>query len=604
MNTDVRTKEQAIAFLTAKEYLIPGKPTDLQTLSHVLLQFGHAAAGLRMSKTLTDGIRAVALLLAEAGSQQLATEITATIKNQLQEYMESFTTDIETMRDAVEHVTGAAKEITGKMDEFKEGFQESTEQIAQAAQDLTDITAENVNVATTPHHTHQATTYASITQQQIPPTHASVITRGEITDKQILIQKDPKATDNVLESLTEKDLVAKANTALDLMGIEAADKPPETTFVGARKLCNGNILYQLNNRDAAIWLKQTDVQNAFIANYGGTSNIRNKLYYVLAEFVPTTFDAGSSYAHAKVEEDSALGTNVIGHSKYIKPTHLRASNQRVAHVVFGFNERNGANMAIETGMFVEGKHVNVRKMLTEPRRCLKCQKFGHYVPDCKANTDTCARCGGEHRTTQCTITDTASFRCTNCTDTGAKGHGAADRNCPTFKAEKEKTQARIPENKYKFFPTVVPRMWRLLNEPDTTSDYHQHHQQQQNTGWNAHPENRRNQNEFMDDWQAVRRRGRPHGIYNRPQNRYGENQTGANEGAADNGWPTKPAQTTLDTYINNTQTNGRHQQNQRHNPTQQNVPWGDQDMNEQDAEPRMGTTRSTTNRESTPLEYV
>lgn len=37
LNMDIRSKEQAIMYLTAKEYLIPGKPTDLQILSHVLL---------------------------------------------------------------------------------------------------------------------------------------------------------------------------------------------------------------------------------------------------------------------------------------------------------------------------------------------------------------------------------------------------------------------------------------------------------------------------------------------------------------------------------------------------------------------------------------
>lgn len=100
------------------------------------------------------------------------------------------------------------------------------------------------------------------------------------------------------------------------MGIEAVNKLLETTFVGAKKLCNGSVLYQLNTRDAAIWLKQTDVQNTFIANYGGTSNIQNKLYYVIAEFVPTTFDAGSSYVHTKVEEDSTLGSNTIGYSNW------------------------------------------------------------------------------------------------------------------------------------------------------------------------------------------------------------------------------------------------------------------------------------------------
>ena len=361
----------------------------------------------------------------------------------------SFTTEVETMRDAVEHVTVAAKDIKGKMEDFNEGFQETAEQLAQATHELTEKTAENANAIaekslTQNHHHHQRErepTYAAMTQQQGPPAHAaSVITRGDITDKQILIQKDPNTTNNTLESLSEKDLVAKANTTLDLMGMEAAEKPPGAAFVGAKKLRNGNVLYQLNSKDAADWMKEPEVQTAFMANYGGTASIQNKLFYVIAEFVPTTFDAGSSYAHAKVEEDTGLCSGAIAHSKYIKPPHLCASSQKVAHVIFSFNSHWGANNMIEAGMFIEGKHSNVRKMLTEPRRCLKCQRFGHYVPDCKATTDTCARCGEQHKTSQCNITETASFKCANCKDPRSKGHGAADRNCPTFNTEKDKIQ--------------------------------------------------------------------------------------------------------------------------------------------------------------------
>jgi len=47
----------------------------------------------------------------------------------------------------------------------------------------------------------------------------------EQADKQILIQKDKNATDNVLDSLSEKDLITKANTALNLMGMAGSDRP-------------------------------------------------------------------------------------------------------------------------------------------------------------------------------------------------------------------------------------------------------------------------------------------------------------------------------------------------------------------------------------------
>jgi methyl-accepting chemotaxis protein len=148
INTDVRTRDDAIGFLTSKEYLLPGKPADILTLSHILLQLGTAA--MRMPKALTDGIRAVAILMTDAAAQHMADEITAVVKTQLQEHLEAFTDDIETMRDAIEHVTGAAKVFTGKMEEFNDSFQETTEQLVQATQELTERNNDKTIMADTP----------------------------------------------------------------------------------------------------------------------------------------------------------------------------------------------------------------------------------------------------------------------------------------------------------------------------------------------------------------------------------------------------------------------------------------------------------------------
>jgi hypothetical protein len=232
-NADILTKEQAIHFLTVKEYLLPGKHADLQTLSHILLQFGNAAT--KMPKALSDGIKAIAVLMADAAAQHMADEITMMVKTQLSKHMEAFTAEVETLQDTVEHITGATKDITNKMDELNDGFQETADQLAQASQDLVEKSTENTG-HTVSDNTYQPRTYTSVAHQQVPPAHESVITCGEITAKQILIQKDPNSADNALETLTEKELVAKANTTLDLMGLEAADKPQDTTFVGAKKL--------------------------------------------------------------------------------------------------------------------------------------------------------------------------------------------------------------------------------------------------------------------------------------------------------------------------------------------------------------------------------
>ena len=77
-----------------------------------------------MPKPLTDGIRAIAYLLANATVQHIVEEVTTTIKAHLQEQI---------MQDAVEHIMGAVKKITGKMSEFKDEFQETSEKLAQTS---------------------------------------------------------------------------------------------------------------------------------------------------------------------------------------------------------------------------------------------------------------------------------------------------------------------------------------------------------------------------------------------------------------------------------------------------------------------------------------
>jgi len=66
LSIDIQSKEQAIKFLTAKQYLTPGNQADLQTLAYVLLQIGNTTG--RIPKQVTDGIRAVAFLLTNAST--------------------------------------------------------------------------------------------------------------------------------------------------------------------------------------------------------------------------------------------------------------------------------------------------------------------------------------------------------------------------------------------------------------------------------------------------------------------------------------------------------------------------------------------------------
>jgi predicted nucleic acid-binding Zn-ribbon protein len=59
------------------------------------------------------------------------------VKSQLQEHIEVFSSNAENMQDAVDHINTATSKITRKIDDFSDEFHETTEQIAQATQELT-----------------------------------------------------------------------------------------------------------------------------------------------------------------------------------------------------------------------------------------------------------------------------------------------------------------------------------------------------------------------------------------------------------------------------------------------------------------------------------
>lgn len=73
--------------------------------------------------------------------------------------------------------------------------------------------------------------------------------------------------------------------------------------------------------------------------------------------------------------------------------------------------------------------INVRPYIPNPRRCFKCQRFGHASQVCRGK-DTCAKCSSnDHKAESCE----ASPHCVNC----GGDHPAYSRSCPSWKREKE-----------------------------------------------------------------------------------------------------------------------------------------------------------------------
>lgn len=191
-NTKVRSKDQALTFLQGKEYLALDMNIDLLTLAHVLFQFD--ASTMCTPKILTDGIRAVAFLLTNLAAQHTASKVTMMVKTQLQEYLGDFNNNMDTMRDAVEHAHSTILEITNKIDEFKDSFQEIADHLTETTNELNQTITTQITEATaaTGRTTLTPTTappqissvlYAAAVSKPIDPQHTDIIAKSAITNK-------------------------------------------------------------------------------------------------------------------------------------------------------------------------------------------------------------------------------------------------------------------------------------------------------------------------------------------------------------------------------------------------------------------------------------
>ncbi|KAJ6459813.1 hypothetical protein C8R47DRAFT_994454, partial [Mycena vitilis] len=123
----------------------------------------------------------------------------------------------------------------------------------------------------------------------------------------------------------------KANLALELVTKEDGTAPPKTTFVGARKLRSGAVVFHLATAIAAEWLRAPKRIIAFLAGMGGTSVYRPRSFSLVVEFVPVTFDPDLSRTLEMIEDANGIGRGEIVQARFIKPAARRRPGQKCAH---------------------------------------------------------------------------------------------------------------------------------------------------------------------------------------------------------------------------------------------------------------------------------
>jgi hypothetical protein len=305
--------------------------------------------------------------------------------------------------------------------------------------------------------------YASVTKTGIPPPLTKLLSHSKAQACQILIDKRSLQATNELKELTEVQLTTKAELTLKLMSKVGTTLPDNISFLSAKNVQNGGILYELNAPGSAKWINALANRSKFLNHFGTDIIIKEQVYQILLENIPISFNPNSKIALSEMECKGGLKQDNITKARYIKPIMRYNPNQRTAHIALILKTKTTANQIIHFKISVKGKKVYGHKLLPKPSRCLKCQTFNgrHIAADCPQEHNTCRTCRANHQTASCTIDIQELYHCANC---NTDSHTSWSHECSIFITRWQENRVRNEEAKYKYFHTEDPNTWDKIKD--------------------------------------------------------------------------------------------------------------------------------------------
>ncbi|KAF8503954.1 hypothetical protein JB92DRAFT_3123191 [Gautieria morchelliformis] len=264
---------------------------------------------------MEEGVRSVAILMIDEEARAVSKALLQYIEDSLALVLTKLDSTVEAVRGATDTAKSSAEEVNLAVEEIC-----SVERIRSEIREEAE----------------KGTTYAAALKGNVPLSHLNNLARARARARecQILIDRDPRVEHNALTELTEQELVAKANEALEQL--EGDTQGTEVTFIGAKILANGGIVYELGNPTAASWVQQNKAR--FAEKLGGTSVVKERAASVLVEYVPVTHALEAMGELKKIERDSKLPSNTLISTRWIKlPNFYVTPLDLSVSVVLGHN---------------------------------------------------------------------------------------------------------------------------------------------------------------------------------------------------------------------------------------------------------------------------
>lgn len=461
---EIRSAEAGRKFLDKHQYTIPGEPVTFEHVSHALFYISQMKGVTPLVRsTVRSAAYLVQDMVASTAAQTIVEDVTSKLETSLiaaiSPQIAKILTAAETFDKLSTKIDESADKITknaecvphqpvltdhDSVDTCLQALTADTTTIKEAIDDLKMLTKAVQPPTPSPYReallsqNHDTPTSQNNIPVSIARAHAAV------KERQILLDPDhdhPQINNNTSKD-SMIDMLKQAITS-----VETIDSP-QIQIKSLARLRNQGILLELNSSEAATWVKNPLNRLIFIEQLGGKIKIKDRQFNLVVPFLPISTDISDPATLRYIEHENGIPEYAITQARWIKDPTKCDDNQRVAHALFSFSSPEAANKLLKDGLYVNMERLRPHKDKKEPIRCLKCQWLGHMAKDCTQEKDTCSKCAGEHRFTQCSTPDT--LFCVNCQ---SNNHSSADRHCPQFIKRRAALDERTPENNMPYFPT-------------------------------------------------------------------------------------------------------------------------------------------------------
>ena len=305
--TDVDT---ALDYLTTGELKLEDDEMSFEFLSIIAMQLSQQA---RFPQSASDAFKAMSYLIHDLQQKHIVGEImdtiakavsaaTKRIRNKLEEGTELLSSAAVTSTNTADELREECHNVVSELKEAMEGFAmslESTETILERVGQQSKERGGGGGVGT----------YTDIVRRRVPPGHATAVARAELQKRKIRLIKASGIVEVGMDLLTEKQLVEKANMAIELMEVADEGKPYEVKVVGVSKdrgAGAGGVSFKLNSVEVAGWLKNKDMMSEFLSKMGSTADFKEQVYEVVMDWVPVMFEVDLPTAWKGVEQANRL----------------------------------------------------------------------------------------------------------------------------------------------------------------------------------------------------------------------------------------------------------------------------------------------------------